>query len=139
MCFIESYLKFLSHVHVYLFSWKYISQEIPENTVKSVHVVTSIKQSPVLKCHLFLSCHRKLHMTWWPLNTGLTVNIPQVQIQYVKYAALHKHLTDLDLTRPHCHKTFEHEIVLILEQPIRTLYHINSLFWLDNCGVWIQK
>ena len=135
MCFIESYLKFLIHVHVYLFSWKYTSQEIPENTVKPVHVVTSIKQSPVVKGHLF-SCpvieiciwiesilrgHFSYKATFslsqrWSLTTGLTVNIPLVQIQYVKYAALHKHLTDLDLIWPHCNKTFEHEIVLILEK-----------------------
>ena len=27
-----------------------------------VHEVTSIKQSPVFKGHLFLSCHSKFHM-----------------------------------------------------------------------------
>jgi hypothetical protein len=32
------------------------------NTVKPAHAVTSIKQSPVLKGHLFLSCHRKFCM-----------------------------------------------------------------------------
>jgi len=32
-------------------------------TVKSVHAVTSIKQSPVFKGHLFLSCPRKFHIT----------------------------------------------------------------------------
>ena len=31
-------------------------------TVKPAHVVTSIKQSPVLKGHIFLSCHRTFHM-----------------------------------------------------------------------------
>jgi hypothetical protein len=31
-------------------------------TVKPAHVVTSIKQSPVLKGHFFLSSHRKFHM-----------------------------------------------------------------------------
>ena len=55
-------------------------------------MVTSIKQSPVLKGHLFLSYHEKIHMNWtsfkrspilkdqffpfsqwWPLNTGLPV------------------------------------------------------------------
>jgi hypothetical protein len=29
--------------------------------VKLAHIVNSIKQSPVLKGHLFLSCHRKFH------------------------------------------------------------------------------
>jgi len=31
-------------------------------TVKPVHAVTSIKQSPVLKVQLFLCCHRKFQM-----------------------------------------------------------------------------
>jgi len=31
-------------------------------TVKPVHAVTSIKQTPVFKDHLFLSSHRKFHM-----------------------------------------------------------------------------
>ena len=31
-------------------------------TVKAAHVVTSIKQSPVFKGHIFLSLRRKLHM-----------------------------------------------------------------------------
>ena len=31
-------------------------------TVKPVHVVTSIKQSLVLKGHLFLSCHKQFDM-----------------------------------------------------------------------------
>ena len=33
-------------------------------TVKAAHVVTSIKQSPVFKGHIFLSSRRKLHMNW---------------------------------------------------------------------------
>jgi hypothetical protein len=33
-------------------------------TVKPTHAVTSIKQSPVLKGHPFLSCHRKFLMHW---------------------------------------------------------------------------
>jgi len=32
------------------------------NTVKPAHAVTSIKQSSVLKGHLFLSCHGKFYM-----------------------------------------------------------------------------
>ena len=61
-------------------------------TVKPAHVITSIiKQSPIFKGHLFLSCHRKFsrycmlrdHVSYkaafsllqrWPLNTGLTVH-----------------------------------------------------------------
>jgi len=31
-------------------------------TVKPAHVITSIKQSPVFKGHIFLSCHGKFHM-----------------------------------------------------------------------------
>ena len=31
-------------------------------TFKPPHVVTSIKQSPVLKGNFFLSCHRNFHM-----------------------------------------------------------------------------
>jgi hypothetical protein len=31
-------------------------------TVKPAQAVTSIKQSPVLRGHLFLSCDRKFHM-----------------------------------------------------------------------------
>ena len=31
-------------------------------TFKPAHTVTSIKQSPVLKGHFFLSCHRKFHL-----------------------------------------------------------------------------
>jgi len=31
-------------------------------TVKPAHAVTSIKQSPVFKGHLFLSHHRNFHM-----------------------------------------------------------------------------
>ena len=63
------------------------------HTVKPAHVGTSIKQSPVLKGHFFLSYHRKFHMNWtsfkrspvlsghfllyqcWPLSTGLTMYI----------------------------------------------------------------
>ena len=33
-------------------------------TVKPAHGVISIKQSPVFKGHIFLSCHRKFHMNW---------------------------------------------------------------------------
>jgi hypothetical protein len=40
------------------FLWKYTC------TVKPAHAVISIKQSPVLKGHFFLSCHRKFHMNW---------------------------------------------------------------------------
>ena len=32
-----------------------------QNIVKPACVATFIKQSPVLKGHLFLSCHRKFH------------------------------------------------------------------------------
>jgi len=32
------------------------------NTVKHVHAVTFIKQSPVLEGHLFLICHRKFYI-----------------------------------------------------------------------------
>ena len=31
-------------------------------TVKPAHAVTSIKQPPVLKGHIFLYCHRKFHL-----------------------------------------------------------------------------
>ena len=35
---------------------------------------------------------------------------------------------------------FEYEFVLVHEkQPIRTLYQINTLFWLDNFGIWVEK
>jgi hypothetical protein len=37
-------------------------------TVKPVHVVTSIKQSLVLKGHLFLSCHKQFDMNWTPFK-----------------------------------------------------------------------
>ena len=33
-----------------------------KTTIKSAHAATSIKQSPVLKGHLFLSCHKKINM-----------------------------------------------------------------------------
>ena len=33
-------------------------------TVKPIHAVTSIKQSPVLKGHLFLFCRRTFKMNW---------------------------------------------------------------------------
>ena len=33
-----------------------------QNTVEPAHVVTSIKQSSVLKGHIFLSYHKKFHM-----------------------------------------------------------------------------
>ena len=35
---------------------------IEVNTGKPVYVVTSIKQSPVLKGHIFLPYHRQFHM-----------------------------------------------------------------------------
>ena len=38
------------------------STDLYISTVKPAHVTTSIKQLPVLKGHLFLSCHRKFHM-----------------------------------------------------------------------------
>ena len=34
------------------------------HTVKPVHEVSSVKQSPVIKCHYFLSCHIIFHMNW---------------------------------------------------------------------------
>jgi hypothetical protein len=52
------------------------------NTVKPAHTVISIKQSPMLRGHILLSCYRKCHMNWtsfkttfsltqmWPPNTG---------------------------------------------------------------------
>ena len=33
-----------------------------QDTVKPVHVVTSIKQLPVFKVHIFPSCHSKFHI-----------------------------------------------------------------------------
>lgn len=44
-------------------------------------------------------------------------------------------------SKPCGHKIFEHEIILLLDkkQPIGTLYHLNTLFWLDNLAVWVQK
>jgi hypothetical protein len=45
-----------SGLRIYFIYTKYIY------TVKPAHVVASIKQSPLLKGHLFLSCHRKFQM-----------------------------------------------------------------------------
>jgi len=44
-------------------------------------------------------------------------------------------------SKPCSHKIFEHESILLLDkkQPIGTLYQINTLFWLDNLAVWVQK
>jgi hypothetical protein len=38
--------------------------------VKPAHAVTTIKQSPVFKGYIFLSCHRKFHMNWTPFKTS---------------------------------------------------------------------
>ena len=44
---------------------------LPSNsTVKHAHALTSIKQSLVLKCHLFLSCHNNNFIWIWPLLGG---------------------------------------------------------------------
>ena len=41
----------------------FVSQDdYPSITVKPALAITSIKQSHVLKGHLFLSCHGKFHM-----------------------------------------------------------------------------
>jgi len=38
-------------------------------------------------------------------------------------------------------QNFEYQFVHVLKkkQPIRTMYYINTLFWLDNFGVRIRK
>ena len=50
-----------AHVHLQM-----ILQNI--STVKPAHAATSIKQSPVLKGTLFLSCHITFHMNWTSFN-----------------------------------------------------------------------
>jgi hypothetical protein len=38
------------------------------------------------------------------------------------------------------HKTFEYEFVLMIKKKtIRTLYQINTLFWLDSFGLRVPK
>jgi hypothetical protein len=45
-------------------------------TVKPAHAVTSIKQPPALKGHLYcLSCHRTFHMNWTSFERSLVTCI----------------------------------------------------------------
>ena len=83
------------------------SVKLKSYTVKTAHAVTSIKQSPVLKSHLFLVLswinviwlesllrgHLSYKATFslskpWPLNTGLTVHVCHHRT-YLTYILIH--------------------------------------------------
>jgi hypothetical protein len=71
-----------NHIPINIQENKLSFQKMYTYTVNPAHEVTSIKQSPIFKGHLFVSCCRKIHLSYkamfslsqrWPLSIGLTL------------------------------------------------------------------
>ena len=80
----------------YMFEWPRTRYCKFIGTVKPAYVVTSIKQSPfscpVIKMFILIEPLLRGHLSWkatfslsqlWPLNTGLTVYVLEIMVQYM--------------------------------------------------------